>query len=127
MEFMNDFTKLQVYPKEVILMATQVLAAYAPHLAEEVWQRMGGQGSLAFVPFPKVDEKYLQDEVITYVVQINGKLRGRFELPKDQTQDVVLEAAKKHPNIIQFIDGQAIDKVVFVPNKLMNIVLKASV
>ena len=62
--------------------------------------------------------------MITYVVQINGKLRGRFELPKDQGQDIVLDAAKQHPNIIQFIDRKEIEKVIFVPNKLLNMVLR---
>lgn len=124
MEFMNEFTKLPAYPKSVIKMATQALAPYAPHLAEEVWQQLGCKESLTYAPFPEAEEKYLQDAVITYVVQINGKLRGRFELPKDQPQDAVMEAAKKHPNIIQFIDGRQIDKVIFVPNKLLNIVLK---
>jgi len=121
---MNDFTKLPSYPVEVVKMATQALAPFAPHLAEEVLAELGIKDSLAFAPFPMADEKYLQDEVITYVVQINGKLRGRFELPKDQPQNEIMEAAKRHQNIAQFIEGREIEKVIFVPNKLLNIVLK---
>ncbi len=124
MEFMNDFTKLPEYPKAVIQMATQCLAPYAPHLAEEVWHNLGCKGELAYAAFPEADEKYLQDEVITYVVQINGKLRGRFDLPKDQPQEAVMDAAGKNPHIHQYIEGKEIDKVIFVPNKLLNIVLK---
>ncbi|WP_068466440.1 leucine--tRNA ligase [Candidatus Protochlamydia phocaeensis] len=123
MEFMNEFTKLPLYPRIVVRMATQALAPFAPHLAEEVWQQLGYEDSLAYALFPEIEEKYLQDEVITYVVQINGKLRGRFELPKDQTQETVLEAARQHPHIKQFIEGKEINKVIFVPNKLLNIVL----
>lgn len=124
MEFMNDFTKLPKYPRSVLRMATQALAPFAPHMGEEAWQLLGGKGSIAYVPFPAVVEKYLHDETITYVVQINGKVRGRFELPKDQSQDAILQAAQEHPNISKMIDGKEVDKVVFVPNKLLNIVLK---
>lgn len=124
MEFMNSFTKLPTYPKDVIKMATQALAPFAPHLAEEVWEHLGSKEPLSYAPWPKVDSKYLTDDVITYVVQINGKLRGRFDLPKDQTQEVILEAAKQQPNIAKMIDGQSIEKVIFVPNKLLNIVTK---
>lgn len=124
MEFMNDFTRLPAYPKEIIKMATQALAPFAPHIAEEVWEILGYKESLSYATWPTIDPKYLVDDVITYVVQINGKLRGRFELPKDQSQEVILEAAKQHPNIAKMIDGQEIAKVIFVPNKLLNIVLK---
>jgi leucyl-tRNA synthetase len=124
MEFMNEFTKLASYPKVVVKMAVQVLSPFAPHLAEEAWEQLGCKESLTYDSLPEVEEKYLQDDVITYVVQINGKLRGRFELPKDQPQETVLKAAREHPHIIQLIDGKEIEKVIFVPNKLLNIVLK---
>lgn len=123
MEFINEFTKLPSYPRSVLKMATQALSPFAPHTAEELWEILGYKESLSYYPFPKADESYLQDATMTYVVQVNGKVRGRFELPKDQTQDVVLEAAKQHPGIVRYLDGQKIQKVVFVPNKLLNIVV----
>lgn len=124
MEFMNDFTKLEVYPRSVVKMATQVLAPMAPHIAEEVWQLLGCKESLSYCPFPIADESLLQDAVITYVVQVNGKVRGRFDLPKDQPEAAVMAAAKQHAGIIRFLGGQEIQKVIFVPNKLLNIVVK---
>lgn len=123
MEFINDFSKLPTYPRSVLKMATQALMPFAPHLAEEVWEILGFKGSLSYEPFPKVEEKYLKDDTITYVVQVNGKVRGRFELPNNETQEVVLEAAKKHEGVRRYLDGQAIEKVIFVPNKLLNIVI----
>ncbi|MDP1879614.1 MAG: leucine--tRNA ligase [Parachlamydiaceae bacterium] len=123
MEFMNDFTKLPQYPREVIKMATQCLAPFAPHLAEEVWEHLKEKTPLSFSSYPTAIDKYLQDDVITYVVQVNGKLRGRFDLPKDQSQEVVLKAAKEHSNISAFVGDKEIKKVIFVPNKLLNIVL----
>lgn len=122
MEFMNDFTKLAIYPKSVVKMAAQALMPFAPHLAEEVWQMLGCQEPLAYASYPQADPQYLEDQVVTYVVQVNGKLRGRFELPKDQPQEVILEAAKKHPVIMHHVDGKVLMKVIFVPNKLLNLV-----
>lgn len=123
MEFMNDFTKLESYPKNVLMMATQCLMPFAPHLAEEAWEILGVKESLSTYPYPKVEEKYLIDATMTYVVQVNGKLRGKFELPKDQPQEVVLQSAKNNPLIMKHLDGHEIEKVIFVPNKLLNLVV----
>lgn len=124
MEFMNDFVKLDAYPKSVIRMATQALSPFAPHLAEEVWQHLGFAESLSYVPFPVAEAKYLEDLTITYVVQVNGKVRGRFELPKDQSQETVLKAAQDNAHIAKMLNGAQITKVIFVPNKLLNIVIQ---
>lgn len=124
MEFMNDFTKLPAYPRSSVRVLAQLLMPLAPHMAEEVWEVVGGKGVLSYVPFPTYDEASLHDATITYVVQVNGKVRGRFELPKDQSQEVVMEAAKTHKAIMKCIEGQSIQKVIFVPNKLLNIVVQ---
>jgi leucyl-tRNA synthetase len=124
MGFMNDFTQLPIYPREVVKMVTQALAPFAPHLAEEVWEILEMEEPLAYAPFPVAEEKYLQDDIMTYVVQVNGKLRARIELPKDQNQEAVMEKARQHAHIASFLNGRQIEKVVFVPNKLLNIVLK---
>lgn len=123
MEFLNEFTKLPDYPKLIIKMAVQALAPFAPHLAEEIWDHLAFEESLSYCPFPLANEKYLQDEAITYVIQVNGKVRGRFELPKDQSQENVWVAAQKNPNILKFIEDAPIKKIIFVPNKLLNIVI----
>lgn len=124
MEFINEFTKLSAYPRSVIQMAAQCLMPFAPHLAEEIWEIAGGndRGDLSTMPYPEVDPKCLEAASIIYVVQVNGKVRGRFDLPKDQTEEVVMEAAQKHSGILRFLEGQKIEKVIFVPNKLLNIV-----
>lgn len=124
MEFMNDFTKLPFYPKDCVEKAVQVLAPFAPHLAEELWANLGHQDLLAYASFPTAEAHYLEDAVITYVVQVNGKLRGRFDLPKDESQEVVLNAAKENPHIVKHLNGHEVDKVIFVPNKLINIVTR---
>lgn len=122
MEFMNEFTRLPAYPKRVVKMATQALMPFAPHLAEEVWQKLGCTEELSTAPYPEIVESYLYDATATYVVQVNGRVRGKFELPKDQPEHVILELAKKHPHIIKYLDGMTINKIVFVPNKLLSLV-----
>lgn len=126
MEFINEFTKLPFYPRSVVKMATQVLSPFAPHMAEEVWELLGSKENLSYMAYPKVDEQYLYNATVTYVVQINGKVRGKFELPKDESQDVVFEAAKKNPIVLKYLEGQTVQKIIFVPNKLLNLVLVPS-
>lgn len=127
MEFMNDFTKLEKYPKQCVEMAIQALAPFAPHVAEELWEKIGKKDLLAYAPFPQYDPRYLVEATLTYVVQINGKVRGNFELPKDQSKEEILEEAKKHPQIQKYLEGQQIEKVIFVPNKLLNLVVRSYV
>ncbi len=122
MEFINEFTKLDAYPKQVVSMAVQALSPFAPHIAEELWQLLGNKESVTYAPLPEVNPKYLEDATVIYVVQVNGKVRGKFELPKDRNQDEIMAAAEKHPLISKYLDGMKIAKVVFVPNKLLSIV-----
>ncbi len=123
MEFINEFTKLPNYPLQIVRLFVQVLAPFAPHLAEELWEMLGGQGSVSQSEWPKADPRYLVEDTVTYVVQVNGKLRGRFDLPKDQSQEVILKQAQEHPQIAKHLSG-VIRKVVFVPNKLLNFVIE---
>lgn len=124
MEFMNDITKLPAYPRSVVKMATQALMPFAPHLAEEVWHLLGNKEDLTYAPYPVGEARYLEDATTTYVVQVNGKLRGRFDLPKDQSQEVVVDAAKQHPIVSRYLAEGSLEKVIFVPNKLLNFVVK---
>ncbi|NCF70873.1 MAG: leucine--tRNA ligase [Chlamydiales bacterium] len=123
MEFINHFTKLEAYPKKALLMATQCLFPFAPHLAEEAWQHLQGEGELSFAPFPEVDSKFLTVSEVTYVVQINGKVRARFDMPKDLSQDEILDLAKKDEKVQKYLEDAEIKKVIFVPNKLLNLVV----
>ena len=122
MEFMNAFTPLPKHPKAVVKMLAQVLAPFAPHIAEEAWELLGEQGSIAYVPLPLVDARYLEDEMVTYVVQVNGKVRGKWELRKNQTEEELLAFATQQPQIAKHLTSK-IKKVILVPNKLLNLVL----
>ncbi len=121
MEFMNAITPMSKYPKSVLKMFTQVLYPFAPHIAEEAWEHMGGKESLTYLPFPTYDPKYLTDDTVLYVVQVNGKMRGKWMLPKDTAEEELLSFIKTQPNIAKHLTGP-ITKVIYVPNKLLSIV-----
>jgi len=123
MEFVNAFSKLESYSKKALEMATQALAPFAPHIAEECWNQLGNNESLTFAPFPKADPKYLTEENATYVIQVNGKFRGKWDLPKGQTKESLLEAVRNDEKMAKHISGEIV-KVIFVPEKLLNIVVK---
>jgi leucyl-tRNA synthetase len=121
MEFINAFSQLPKYPKTALRMLTQVLYPFAPHIAEEAWEHLGGTESLTYIPFPSYDPVYLIDATVMYVVQVNGKVRGKWMLPKDTMEEELLAFIKTQPNIAKHLTGN-ISKVVFVPNKLINVV-----
>ncbi len=122
MEFLNAFIPLSSYPRSCLKMAVQMLYPFAPHIAEEMWKELGASETITYAPIIAVDPKYLVDDTALYVVQINGKLRGRFELPKDRTEGELMKLVRQNPDIEKFITGQVV-KTIFVPNKLLNIVV----
>ena len=123
MEFMNNMSALDVYPKKVLRMFIQALYPFAPHIAEEAWEHLGGKDTISFAPYPTIDPSYLVDDMVMYVVQVNGKLRGKWELPKDKSQEEIMQFIKDQPNIAKHVGEGVIQKVIFVPNKLINIVV----
>ncbi len=123
MEFMNEFSKLPAYPKKGIAMMSQALMPFAPHLAEEVWEMLGNSSPVSLEPFPMVDESLLVESIATYVVQVNGKVRTKFDFPVDQPEETVLQFALSQLPVQKHLDGKEIRKVVFVPNRLLNIVI----
>ncbi len=121
MEFINDFQPLPAYPKSVLKMVVQLLYPFAPHIAEEAWQILGETQSLTYTPFPVHNPAFLVDSTCLYIVQVNGKLRGKWELPKDKGEEELMAFIQTQPQISKHIVGK-IQKVVYVPNKLLNIV-----
>lgn len=123
MEFVNEASTMKSIPHQAAEWFTLVLAPIAPHAAEEMWSLLGHEESLSYASFPEYDPKELIDEVITYVIQVNGKVRGRVDLPKDKEQKYVVDSALTHDNVRKFLNGSEFEKVIFVPNKLINFVV----
>ena len=101
---------------------TRLLGPMMPHLAEEMWQTLGGEGLLADQPWPVADPQLTRDEQITIAVQVNGKLRGTLEIPRDVDNLVVEEAALALPQVLRWLEGRPPRKVIVVPNRIVNIV-----
>jgi leucyl-tRNA synthetase len=100
----------------------QLLGPMMPHLAEEMWERLGHEGLVADQPWPEADPDLARDEQVTIAVQVNGKLRATLELPRDLGRDAVESAALALPQVMRWLDGRAPKKVVVVPNRIVNLV-----
>jgi leucyl-tRNA synthetase len=100
----------------------QLVAPFAPHVAEELWERLGHDGSVLDAGWPAFDPAVAAEDTIELVVQVNGKLRGKVTVPRDVTQDSAYAAALADPPIAKFVTG-APKKVIFVPGRLLNIVV----
>ncbi len=100
----------------------RILAPFAPHMAEEIWHRMGGEGSVANATWPAFDEAKLVDEEVEIAVQILGKVRSRIRVPSDASKDALEAAALADPAIVAQLEGKTVRKVVVVPGRLVNIV-----
>lgn len=100
----------------------QILAPFAPHITEELWHEMGHDDTVHVGHWPKWDEKYLKSSVMTIIVQVNGKLRAKLELPSDMDKQGVEAAALADENVQKFTNNKPPKKMVYVPGKLVNIV-----
>lgn len=101
-----------------------LLAPFAPHIAEELWQALGKESSVHLESWPTYDEKALEQDEVTVVIQVNGKVRGRVNLPKDMPQEELKPLVLEEKRVQDFIAGKEIVKFIVVPNKLVNIVVK---
>src|SRR2546425_1218590 len=109
--------------KSVLKPFMLILSPFAPHLAEEVWDALGGTGTLAYAPWPSYDPNLLKADTIEVLVQINGKLRGKLSVPADITKEALEAAAKNDEKIKSQLEGKTIKKVIVVPGKLVNLVI----
>jgi leucyl-tRNA synthetase len=110
-------------PRAVVEPLVLMVAPLAPHIAEELWERLGHDGSLAYEPFPRADERFLVVDSVEIAVQIEGKVRSRITVPTDADDAAVEAAARSDRRIAELLDGVDVRKVVVVPRRLVNFVL----
>lgn len=122
MIFVNEFYKYDDKPREALEKFILCLAPFAPHISEEIWQKLGYEQSIFLHNFPEFDENKATKKEVEIVVQVNSKIRGRIFVPIDTPQENVFELAIKEPNVQKYIDKKEIRKIIFVPNKLINII-----
>ena len=122
-EFIAEFVAADSIPRAVAEPFVLMLAPLAPHLAEELWQRMGHSESLAYAPWPVAEEKWLVEDTIKLVVQVNGKVRSTVHVPADASKEAILEASKSDENVARYLEGVSIQREIYVPGRLVNIVV----
>ena len=123
MVFNNAALKKGKVTRQTAETFAKILSPFAPHLGEELWSILGHENSLAYLPWPEVDEKLLTEESFEYPVSFNGKMRFRIELPLNMPQPEIEEAVLADPKAQKWIEGKTIRKFILVPQKIINVVV----
>ena len=124
MIFVNEMTSKTNRPWKILKPFILVLAPFAPHIAEEIWLKLGYKVSLTHEKFPYYSPEYLEDEEIIIVVQINGKVRGQFSTTREITEEEIFQKAALADKVPSFLSGKEIIKKIYVKEKLVNFVVK---
>ncbi len=124
MIYVNELYKLDNLPREAWEPLILMLAPYVPHMAEELWERAGHKPSVCNQKWPEYIHELTVDENITFVVQVNGKVRAKIDCPKGLSQQDAVKTAKENENVARYLEGQQILKEIYVPNKLISFVVK---
>jgi leucyl-tRNA synthetase len=124
MIYSNELAKLAEVPRSLWEPLVKLTAPYAPHLGEELWERLGHKESISKTPWPAYDEKLCTESEATIMVQVNGKIRDKFTAPVGTTKAELEKTALALPGAVKWIAGQMVVKVISVQDKLVNIVVK---
>ena len=124
MSFLNDVEKAGSLSKGDYMTLIRLLSPFAPHVTEELWEMLGGEGFCSVAPWPTYDEAMCKDSEVEIAVQINGKVRGRVTVAADADKDAVLAAVKADEKIGSELNGATIVKEIVVPGKLVNLVVR---
>jgi len=122
MIFVNDCYKLGRVNKDMLIGLVKLLSPFAPHMCEELHQQLSGKETLAYEPWPSYDEQKLARQQVEIVVQVNGKVRGRFLADQDADDSSVQQQAESLDAVKPFLDGKTIRKVIVIKNRIVNIV-----
>jgi leucyl-tRNA synthetase len=119
----NEITGMEIVPRDLAENLSLMLAPFAPHIAEELWQRLGHTKSLARRPWPECDSAKLVESTMDIPVQVNGKLRDKITVSADATEAEILEQAARAEKVKPWLEGKTIKKKLYVPKKLVNFVV----
>ena len=129
MEFVNDLYKLKLEGfsndwRFILEDLLKMLVPFAPHISSELWQQLGNDDFIEKSGWPKWNNDFLQADEIQIIVQVNGKLRGKIKVSPSASKDQILDLAKSEENVIKHLAGKQVVKEIFVPNKIVNLVVK---
>ncbi len=122
MTLLNDLSRLEAVPRQALETLALLLAPYASHLAEELWERLGHPPSIAARPWPEFDPALCIDDAVEVPVQVMGKLRAKLVVPRDTSKEVLEQMARDEPAVRKWTEGRTIQKVIVVPGKMVSIV-----
>lgn len=124
MILVNELYKTECRSEEALKPLVQILAPFAPHLAEELWEKMGGTGLCSLAPWPKYDSTLVADDTVTIGVQVNGKMRGTIEISPTASEEEALAAAKAVAAVSSVLAGKNPDKVIYKAGRILNLIVK---
>jgi leucyl-tRNA synthetase len=123
MVLVNELSNIKKPSKKSVEILLILLAPFAPHIAEELWEKLGNKESIHVQAWPIYDKKAIVDDVVTIVVQVNGKVRANLEMSKNSVQKDVEKEAFKNENVKKFVGGKKPKKVIYIKDKILNIVI----
>ncbi len=119
----NHLGGLSQVPLDVARTLVLLVSPFAPHIAEEMWERLGGTSSLSYEPWPTFDEALVRDETVEIAVQINGKVRGRITVVQDASEQDAMALARQQPNVEALLQGKGIRKIIYKQAQILNIIV----
>ena len=124
MTMVNEFSKAKKINKKEYEVFLQLLNPFAPHMTEELWERLGHNEMLAYEPWPKYDEEKTIDDLIDLPIQVNGKLRANIQINKDEDREKVKELVHQNDKVQSYLEGKEVIKEIYVPNRIYILVIK---
>ncbi len=124
MIFINEASKMESLPKTMWSDFVKMISVYAPHLGEELWEKLGNTKTVSYEKWPEISDDFAKDDKKKIIVQVNGKVRDNFETEPGTAEDVLKATALDRPNVKKFTDGHEVVKVIAIKDKIVNIVIK---
>lgn len=120
----NELSSLKCYKKEILNQFIVLLAPFAPHVCEELWETLGNENSVCDAHWPVCNEEYLVENSVNYTISFNGKARFNMEFPADATSEEIQKTVLADERSMKWMDGKSVVKIIVVPKKIVNIVIK---
>ncbi|HEY9115826.1 MAG TPA: class I tRNA ligase family protein, partial [Bacteroidales bacterium] len=120
----NELSELNCHKRQILEPLAVLIAPYASHVAEELWEKLGHKEGVSYAAYPEYDEKYLIENTFEYPVSFNGKLRFKLELPLDMKKEEIEKAVLENEDANKWVGDQHVVKVIVVPGRIINIVLR---
>ena len=120
---MNDLSSLKCNKRAILSDLVVVLSPFAPHIAEELWSKLGNDSSISYTSYPEFDEQYLTSDTYEYPISFNGKTRFKLSLPLDLSKDEIEKEVLANEQSIKWLEGKDPKKVIVVERRIVNIVL----